>query len=49
MQNSNFNALENGDWYETYQLWKDLAELRQARQAIMLAYTGKRCSDNTQG
>lgn len=34
---------------DTVQLWKDLAELRQARQAIMLAYTGKRCSDNTQG
>lgn len=34
---------------DTVQLRKDLAELRQARQAIMLAYTGKRCSDNTQG
>ena len=34
---------------DTVQLRKDLAELRQARQAIMLAYTGKRCTDNTQG
>ena len=34
---------------DTVQLRKDLAELRQARQAIMLAYTGKRCTANTQG
>ena len=34
---------------DTVQLRKDLVELRQARQAIMLAYTGKRCTDNTQG
>lgn len=33
---------------DTVQLRKDLAELRQARQTIMLAYTGKRCTDNSQ-
>lgn len=34
---------------DTIQLRKDLVALREARQAIMLAYTGKRCTDNTQG